>query len=160
MTYADLWPGIDLVYTGAGGQLKYTFLVKPGADPNQIRLAYRGATGVQLTDAGELAVSTPVGGFRDERPYAYQEGWRPDRGGGRLRPGARPTAGGLRFRLGDYDGARRWCSTPSCLVYAGYLGGAGVDEAHGIAVDGAGNAYVTGTTTSTEATFPVRSGPT
>ena len=30
---------------------------------------------------------------------------------------------------------------------------------HGIAVDGAGNAYVTGYTTSTEATFPVTAGP-
>ena len=25
MSYAELWPGIDLVYTGAGGQLKSTF---------------------------------------------------------------------------------------------------------------------------------------
>jgi hypothetical protein len=46
------------------------------------------------------------------------------------------------------------------LVYAGYIGGSdGDDEAHGIAVDGAGNAYVTGFTYSSEATFPVAVGP-
>src|SRR5205823_2029130 len=47
----------------------------------------------------------------------------------------------------------------SALVYAGYIGGSGNDEGHGIAVDAAGNAYVTGLTYSTEATFPVTVGP-
>ena len=37
---------------GRRRRLKYTFVVKPGADPGQIRLAYRGATAVTLTDAG------------------------------------------------------------------------------------------------------------
>jgi hypothetical protein len=68
LVYADLWPGIDLVYSGTEQQLKYTFMVKPGADPQQIRLAYHGATGVRLTDAGELEVTTPVGGFTDDTP--------------------------------------------------------------------------------------------
>ena len=41
--YRDLWPGIDLIYTGTVNRLKYRFVVRPGADPNRIRLAYRGA---------------------------------------------------------------------------------------------------------------------
>ena len=45
------------------------------------------------------------------------------------------------------------------LVYAGYIGGAGSDGGIGIAVDAAGNAYVTGSTAPTEATFPVKVGP-
>ena len=48
--------------------------------------------------------------------------------------------------------------TGSALVYAGFLGGSGDDVGHGIAVDGAGNAYVTGYTTSTAATFPETTG--
>ena len=36
----------------------------------------------------------------------------------------------------------------SALVYSTYLGGAGSDEGHAIAADGAGNAYVTGWTRS------------
>jgi hypothetical protein len=39
------------------------------------------------------------------------------------------------------------------LIYATYLGGTGIDAAIGIAVDGAGHAYVTGLTASTN--FPV-----
>ncbi|MBN2491064.1 MAG: SBBP repeat-containing protein [Planctomycetes bacterium] len=45
------------------------------------------------------------------------------------------------------------------LLYCGYLGGAGRQAGYGIAVDAAGNAYVTGQTSSTEQTFPVTVGP-
>src|SRR3989441_6881460 len=41
------------------------------------------------------------------------------------------------------------------LLYAGYIGGAGQDFGRGVAVDTAGNAYVTGGTRSSEATLPV-----
>ena len=45
------------------------------------------------------------------------------------------------------------------LMYCGYIGGSGDDAGSGIAVDGAGNAYVIGRTWSTEQTFPVTVGP-
>ena len=45
------------------------------------------------------------------------------------------------------------------LIYASYLGGSAFDDGRGIAVDAQGNAYVTGFTDSTEASFPVLVGP-
>jgi uncharacterized repeat protein (TIGR01451 family) len=48
----------------------------------------------------------------------------------------------------------------SVLVYSNYLGGNGADIAHGIAVDGSGSAYVTGSTASTDfPTEPLQSDP-
>jgi hypothetical protein len=44
------------------------------------------------------------------------------------------------------------------LSYAGYIGGNGTEAGIGVAVDGAGSAYVVGYTNSTEATFPNGSG--
>jgi hypothetical protein len=47
-------------------------------------------------------------------------------------------------------------STGTALIYCTYLSGNGADEANGIAVDNAGNAYVAGTTSSTD--FPTTTG--
>src|SRR5439155_18678476 len=47
----------------------------------------------------------------------------------------------------------------TALLYAGYIVGANEDRGLGIAVDGFGNAYFTGLTSSSEATFPETVGP-
>jgi hypothetical protein len=172
IVYADLWPGIDLAYYGAGGALKYEFVVQPGADPGQIRLAYRGAESAALNAAGQLAVTTPVGGFTDDVPVAWQDG-----PGGRTSiaatydpqltisrtgfasPGSDGTATGFGFRVGAYDPTRALVLDPVVLIYNGYIGGASGEIGDGIAVDGEGNVYVTGGTVSSQTTFPVRGGP-
>jgi hypothetical protein len=156
LIYPDLWPGIDLVYGGSARRLKYTFVVKPGADPGQIKLAYRGASAVVL-DRGRLEVATPVGGFSEDRPYVYQEV-----DGRRIEiPTRYALAAGQHtygFDVGAYDRSRPLVLDPF-LVYAGYIGGAGFDVAHAIAVDSAGNAYVAGGTESTVPSFPGTVGP-
>jgi len=161
LVYPNLWPGIDLAYSGAANQLKYAFVVKPGADPAQIRLAYRGATAVTLNEAGQLQVSTPAGGFHDDRPYAYQE----DEQGRRvevtaayaLEGGGQAEMYSYGFRVGAYDTSKPLVLDPAMFVYAGYIGGTLRDRGEGIAVDSVGNAYITGLTGSTN--FPAAVGP-
>ena len=161
LVYEDLWPGIDLVYSGTVTQLKYTFHVKPKADPSQIELAYRGAK-IVLGDTGRLDVTTPVGGFQDDRPYAFQnlEGARTAVDAAYTLKGRRRDGSQLYgFWLGDYDPDRELVLDPAVIVYAGYIGGAGDDEGNDIAVDADGNVYVAGTTTSSAASFPAIAGP-
>ncbi len=58
---------------------------------------------------------------------------------------------------GDYDAfVTKLNPTGTALVYSTYLGGTGLDEGSAIAVDTAGNAYVTGTTSSAD--FPTTAG--
>ena len=78
---------------------------------------------------------------------------RPDHlsGGGRPRPDLQRR---LRRRL---RGQGQPVGTE--FVYAGYIGGADGEEGHGIAVDEAGAAYVTGSTSSDQTSFPVVGGP-
>ncbi|MBZ0169592.1 hypothetical protein MELA_00572 [Candidatus Methylomirabilis lanthanidiphila] len=73
LRYLDVWPGIDLLYTITDGRLYSTFVVKPGADPNQIQFTYHGVTAIRRTEAERLEVSTPVGSFTEDAPVAYQE---------------------------------------------------------------------------------------
>ncbi len=187
IVYANLWPGIDLVYSGTANQLKYEFIVHPGADPSLVRLAYRGATDVIINESGRLEVTTPVTSFQDDAPVAYQE-----IGGKKVpvslaynisdseqdaRTGAQRDAGDssrtradhgeaplgscvYSFEVGDYDGTKPLILDPAVLVYCGYVGGSGEEEQAGdIAVDGSGCAYITGTTTSTQTSLPVTVGP-
>ncbi len=184
IVYADLWPGIDLVYSGTVNQLKYEFIVHPGADPSLVRLAYRGATDVKINESGQLEVATPVSSFQDDAPVAYQEfdgkranvplayrlqeeaGPRPkngDLGEGKFQA---PDGNSIvksysySFEVGDYDRTKPLILDPAVLVYCGYVGGSGTeDQAGDIAVDGSGCAYVTGTTSSTQTSLPVTVGP-
>jgi hypothetical protein len=157
IVYRDLWPGIDLVYRAGVGALKYEFQVAPGADPGQIRLRYRGASSVSTSDTGALHVETLAGSFEDAPPAAWQEIT-----GQRVPVEMRYRLvgdGEFGFHVGDYDRARALVLDPSVFVYCGYLGGATLDYATAIAVDSAGNTYITGYTDSSELTFPVNVGP-
>jgi len=162
IAYSELWPGIDLIYTGTVNKLKYEFVVKPGADPNQIRLAYRGAAGISVKETGQLVVTTPLASFGDAEPYAYQEidGQRVEVPMAYELNGK--TSGDVfeyGFDIGNYDRTKPLILDPAVLVYCGYIGGTGSDMGFAIAVDAEGNAYVTGGTNSTEASFPVVVGP-
>jgi hypothetical protein len=116
---------------------------------------------VTLTDTGALRVKADEGGFEDAPPVAWQEvkgkrvtvemAYARDEGG---RPGS-----AFGFRVGKYDRSVPLVLDPAVLVYCGYIGGNGDGWGNGIAVDAAGNAYVTGTTSSTQQTFPVTVGP-
>jgi hypothetical protein len=164
VVYADLWPGIDLEYSGTVNRLKYRFVVRPGADPSQIQLAYRGVTTLRIDANGQLEILTPLGTFQDDRPLAYQEvgsqrlavdvAYALDTGFDRsgVTPNSQP---GYGFRLGPYDRSLPLIIDPAQLLYCGYIGGSGNDEGTGIAVDGSGYAYVTGNTYSSETSFPV-----
>jgi hypothetical protein len=172
--YANLWPGIDLVYTGTMDKLKYEFIVHPGADPARIRLAYRGASSVHINAKGQLVVTTPSGGFEDGAPVAYQEnsgnrvnvpleyeivnhsGRRTDRGSSGENEGDAITYG---FSVGEYDRTQPLVLDPVILIYCGYVGGPNFDYGYGIAASKEGNAYITGYTSSMGSSFPVTVGP-
>ncbi|MEW6745574.1 MAG: hypothetical protein AB1486_22720 [Planctomycetota bacterium] len=160
LVYDDLWPGIDIIYSGTVDRLKYEFVVAPGADPGQIRLEYQGATQVAITEVGTLAITTPVAHFEDARPSAYQmnAGVRSEVGVS-FAPRATVRQHAFGFELGDFDPAVPLVIDPEMLIYCGYIGGASGDDGLDIAVDATGSAYLTGGTSSDQSSFPVTVGP-
>jgi uncharacterized repeat protein (TIGR01451 family) len=151
--YRDIYPGVDLVYYGRQQQLEYDFVVAPMADPGHIRLRVQGATALTVGDEGNLNLHLPGGVIQLRRPQVYQQI------GNRKHPVAAryvlESGNRVAFALANYDHRHALVIDPR-LAYFSYLGGTGNESTPSIAVDSAFNAYLAGTTTSTD--FPTTAG--
>jgi len=144
-----LYPGIDVVYYGNQGRIEYDLFVAPGADPKQIALRLSGFDAIRLGEDGSIVLSTLAGELVMKPPYAYQEDGR-----GRTEVAVRYALEGdqVRFQIAQYDRSRTLVIDP-LLTYSTFFGGSADDFASAIALDSAGNIYLTGRTFSTD--FPV-----
>jgi Bacterial Ig-like domain (group 3)/Beta-propeller repeat len=149
--YEGIYPGVDLVYYGNQRQLEYDFIVAPGADPRRIAFDVTGAKRIRRGAQGDLVFKVGEGEIRWHKPVVYQE-----KDGTRQEIAAHYATDKNRvaFEVAKYDTSRPLYIDP--LIYSTYLGGSGQDIGQGIAVDSAGNAYVTGQTYSTN--FPTTPG--
>ncbi len=154
VAYREAYPGIDAIYrTATESRFEQEFLVRPDADPAAIRLAFDGVQSVAVDDAGDLVLSTEGAAVRLGRPVAYQEIDGVRHAVSAAWSTRRPKEAG--FRLGPYDRSRALVIDP-VITWATYLGGSRTDQAFAIAVDSAGNSYVTGDTNSDN--FPTTDG--
>jgi hypothetical protein len=151
--YKAVYPGIDLIYYGNQRQLEYDFRVAPGADPRRIKLSFQGAREIRIDDRGNLIIQTKAGDVRLHKPNLYQEenGQRREVYGSFVVTSRHE----IWFRVGDYNKREPLVIDPS-ISYSTTFGGISNDDANGIAVDSSGNAYLVGTTFSTN--FPVVGG--
>ncbi len=148
---------IDLIYKGAPSGVKYEFIVHPGADPNNIRLAYTGIEGLSIDDAGNLLIHTALGDVKDEKPYVYQE-----IDGNRVPVDCKFIICNMEsgkyvygFEVASYNKEYPLVIDPG-LEYSTFLGGSNDDKPFDIAIDTSGNAYVYGLTLSSN--FPTTAG--
>jgi beta-propeller repeat-containing protein len=151
--YKEIYPSVDLVYYGNQGQLEHDFILAPGANPSAITMEIKGADKLFIDLQGDLVCATGTGEVRLQKPVAYQEV-----------NGARKEIvssyvlrdrDDVGFEFGPYDAGSRLVIDP-VLSFSTYLGGSDFDFGLGIAVDSSGNAYVTGSTSSSN--FPTTLG--
>jgi len=147
--YPDLYPGIDLVYYGRQQHLEYDLMVTPGADPAAIRLQATGMDALRVDKDGALRFQVADRVVTLSKPVIYQEA-----------AGVRQTVAGdyvlladnqVGLKLANYDRSKTLVIDP-VLSYSSYLGGSGLDQGKGVAVDSIGNIYVVGQTASAD--FP------
>jgi hypothetical protein len=149
----EVYPGIDMVYYGDQGRLEYDFVVKPGADPQKIRLRVSGTNEIRIESNGYLTLRTKHGNLDFHAPVLYQgDGNRKTIIRGCFEKCGKYEVG---FAVKGYDASKPLVIDPP-LVYSTYLGGTNLEQANGIAVDGSGFAYVTGYTESLD--FPTTGG--
>jgi Beta-propeller repeat len=147
----NVYDGIDLVFYGHGSDLEYDFVVAPGGDPNQIRLAFDGVGPLHVdSKTGDLVIKTGSGSeIRHIRPRVYQQ----------IGNDKVEVAGGYQvldhgqaaFHLAHYDRRNPLVVDPT-VEFTTFLHGNSQDYGVAVTVDAQGNSYVTGQTLSTD--FP------
>jgi len=140
----DVYKGVDLVVYGSQKSLEFDFDVAPGASPRAIRIEVGGSVHTRIVD-GALVLDADSGEARWSKPAVYQT----VAGVRRPVPGrfVLEGRGRVRFEVGAYDRALPLVIDP-VLSFSTYFGNTNNEAARGVAVDGAGNIYIAGYTTS------------
>jgi uncharacterized repeat protein (TIGR01451 family) len=162
--YDDLYPGVQMAVTGSGGKLAYAFRLEPAADLSDIQIDLKGVSSLALDSKGNLRMNTGNGTIVQTKPRFTEIG----PGGSRKVRGQFVIRGKTSY---GFTVDRRTPGTrldiDPVINFATYFGGSknegtlasegGASDLHGagfdIAVGPNANAYVTGTTLSTD--FPL-----
>ncbi|MDR4507969.1 MAG: SBBP repeat-containing protein [Candidatus Brocadiaceae bacterium] len=197
ITLGEVYKGIELRLKAYGNTVEKLFYVRPGADPNQIRIElggaqphdlqekgeaaspfskenYYGNSSVKIgtkelsvNEHGELEVETEIGTVKFTRPVAFQEinGKRVEvaveyaiqntetrslngyENVTNVKSAIQNQKSEYGFNVASYDKTKDLVIDPA-IAYSTYLGGNSSEWGRGIAVDSAGNMYVTGSTYS------------
>jgi len=74
VVYREAYPGIDLKFYGSNEHLEYDVIVKPGADPSQVKFGYSGIKTLSISESGDLQLRLADGGqLIHRKPVVYQE---------------------------------------------------------------------------------------
>lgn len=149
--YQQVYPGVDLIYYGRQGRLENDLEVTAGTNPKVISWRLEGAERIRVDSSGDLVLTLGGSEVRLQQPRAYQLDGQQQR---EIPICYRVHGQKVSFALGKYNRRQKLVIDP-VLTYSTYLGGSGGDIAYGVAVNSAGDAYVTGVTASTN--FPVTS---
>jgi len=173
--YVELYPGIDLELTSEGGRMVQRLAARPGADLAAVRLRVEGADAVAV-DGDTLRLTTAAGdvvlpllraegvqgvgarGTADHKPRKVQRMIVQPAGVQVFDVTAPFAQAHVNPASRDASSRQSELANPQSgdLLYGTFLGGRSFDSGYGIAVDGAGSAYVTGDTFSSD--FPTTPG--
>jgi hypothetical protein len=143
--YENIYPGIDLIFYDTSGKLEYDFIVSPGADPNQIRIAFDGSDDIELQKSGDLNIKLTDGNLVQLAPVVYQQEQI-------VNAGYVLKKNEIAFDV-SYDHSKPLVIDPQ-ISYGTYLGGTAFEVAEAMAVDPSGAVYVTGYSASPD--FPTK----
>lgn len=127
--YRNIYDNIDLHLTNSSGTLRLDFMVDKGGDPGLVKLLFLGEKAYQLNKGRTVEVVAETGAFYFGVGVSSYDGTEMD------------------FNSRSISGSSQKTIIPEPLTsttWATYIGGSDADECPGLALDEAGDAYVTG----------------
>ncbi|MBI1183873.1 PKD domain-containing protein [bacterium] len=135
----NIYPQIDLLIESTDDAFKYSFVVNPGGNPDDINIQIEGADDVFL-DNERLKILTSLTHIEEESPYSYQ----PEVGNKTIASNYNLEGNRLKFTINEYNNHQKLVIDPSVIFSSLSLS---VDDNWGYTAtyDEAGNGYTGGT---------------
>ena len=145
----NIYNGIDVVWeNGQNGGLKYSWLLKPGANPADIKIRYEGSDRLFLQPDGSLKIITSEAEVTELAPVAFQ-------GKRKVACSFVLTDSTITYRLGNYNPNQPLVIDPE-LVFASYSGSTADNWGNTATYDNNGHTYLGGIVFGTG--FPATTG--
>lgn len=142
VTYEQLYAGIDMKWYSVNGQLKYDFIVAPGADYQLIKMKIDGATSLRVDKSGALVIVTPFGVLSEDAPAVFQNGTK-------LKAMWKIQGNTAVYEIAGHNAKLEMIIDPAVRVWGTYSGSTIDDVLYDSGCDTSGNVCVTGFTNST-----------
>ena len=151
--YPEVWDDIDIIYRIIEGKIKYDIILKPWADPENIRFNIDGAEKLSVNQNEDLVIKTELGNILDSGLFVYYD----DENNKEIDANFNIiNSKSFQFNLPNYNSKKRVTIDP--LTYSTFIGGSGDDWGEDIFTDDSGNAYVIGVTYDTVNDYPTTTG--
>jgi hypothetical protein len=146
VTYYEVYPNIDwVVYINKNADInepkvKYDFIVHPGGDPSKIKLKTEWVEELTSNADGSLTLNNRMGSVTEQRPVSFQDGKD-------VKTNFVVNNNMISFELEKFNSNTDIVIDPG-LLWATYYGGSLQDYGSSCSVDGSGNVYLAGATSS------------
>ncbi|MBI1289543.1 MAG: T9SS type B sorting domain-containing protein [Flavobacteriales bacterium] len=137
--YQNVFDGIDVLFEfHPEDGIKYSFIIRPGADPSQIAMRYESVNGQQLDEDGTLHLPTVFGDILEHAPVSFYKD-----GGQKIPSGFVLDGNIIHFQLDNYDPSRSvvidpWVQTPT-LASSNSVWECDVDQSSNVYIIGGEN---------------------
>ncbi|NIR87370.1 hypothetical protein GWO13_07300, partial [Candidatus Bathyarchaeota archaeon] len=147
----EVFPNVDVRLKAHGNNVEKIFVIKPGGNPQHIRMSFDGIDSLQVGSSGDLLIRTETGAISMSEPVSYQyvDGQKKDIGVSYMVYGTNDYG----FVVEDYNANYPLVIDP--LLASTFLGGAGGDTGMALLFDSSDNVFVAGFTGSPD--FPTTS---
>ncbi|MBI3639254.1 MAG: SBBP repeat-containing protein [Thaumarchaeota archaeon] len=141
----QVWQSVDVKLNAYGKNVEKIFTVLPGGNVDDIKISVDGVKSLGISDKGELLLNTDLGSAAMTKPLAYQD---IDGAHKAVNISYRTDGNTYGFVADNYD--TKYPLTIDPLLASTFIGGSTDEQSLAIALDGSGNVFIAGRTTSTD----------